>query len=474
MTTQYKFRPIPKRDDISEIKANGRRDSIQPKEEEDHWATLYNDTYLKHPIPYNPPAKGPAEGFHVGGGNLAPNADEMKSNYERTFRKFDTSAIPKRADPLPCSDIITGEDPIPMSTCHAALMEANDGRPAYDNTEAKQRKTDGTSSHFYFGADKPQYDTTYNDDFINRKNESPSVIDNSLQKSSIAFDSKAGIGPHTRAAEKAAKEKYPQIADKPHMDMYKRNFDIGYDKPTYQTSGSLLYKPSKYAKRPESFKAPPCAELADHGQYATKWGTTYESDFKDRKPEENKIDKADLRATHFDPGHEKDEWPERIQKVETRRPERPSIDLQSSNPVFRGDGEGRYQTTSSDLIGNYDRTKDGRGKHVDAREDHLFLGGDKIDYSTTTKDANKLAGTGKPADRGQDLHHMRGTGFATGGTFDPNYEEEPIKKEVRYGPTVKVDPKYFTSSHFTLDSTSNGKGTYETTYFDDICKPKIY
>ena len=471
-TFNYKFRPVPKRDDITEIKENARRDSIQPKEEGDHWNTEYNDEYIKHPLGRDPKAKAPPEGFIPGGGLLAPTKEEMMSDYQRTYRGFDRTDVPKRAEPLPPSDIISGDEPIPESTCHAALKEANEGRPPYDNSEAKQRKADGVSSHFYFGCDQPQFDTTYKDDYIARKNDNPSVIDNALQKSHITFDSKAGIGPHTRAMQK--KGPFPQLPDPEKMNFQKAHFDVGYDKLNYETTSSMLYKPSRYAQRPESFKAPPCAELANHGPAAGKWDTTYHHDYTGRKGDPNIIDQNDLRATHFDPGHEKDEWPERIHEVPTVRPARLTINLQESNIVFKGDGQGRYQTTSSDLIGNYDRTKDGRGKFVDAREDHLFLGSDKTDYTSTAKDANKLAGTGKPAERGVDLHHLRGTGFATGGTFDPNYDPEPMKKEVNYGPTVKVDSKYFTGTHFALDATKNAGNHWETTYFEDICRPRIY
>ncbi|EAX93669.1 hypothetical protein TVAG_092040 [Trichomonas vaginalis G3] len=479
MQVQYKFRPIPKRDDISEIKQNARRDSVNPKEIDDHWSTLYHDTYIRHPLNFNYKTNAPPEGISIGGGNLEPDAEEMKTDYQRTYKRFDRSDVPKRADPLPCSDIIKGDEPIPESTCHAALKEANEGRPPYDNAEAKARKAEGVSSHFYFGSDPKSFDTTYNNDFIERPIEKPPTYNLELQKSHVEFDKSAGLGPHQKArSNQKAKQNYPQVADAKIMDMNKANFDIGYDKPNYQTTmGSSLYKPSKLAGRPETFKAPPCAVLSDHGDAgnSSMWKSNYTTDFTNRQPIPNPIDKAQLRDTHFDPGHEKNEWPDRNKKVETVRPERLTVNLQESNIVFKGDGQGRYQTTSSDLIGNYDRTKDGRGKFVDARDDHLFLGQDNPDYSTTAKDFNKLAGTGKPAEKGVDLHHLRGVGFATGGTFDPYYEEKADqKKEVRYGPTVKVDPTYFTSSHFELNSTGAQGNDWGTTYFEEICRPKIY
>ena len=189
----------------------------------------------------------------------------------------------------------------------------------------------------------------------------------------------------------------------------------------------------------------------------------------------NEIDKADLRATHFDPGHERNEWPSRTHEVPTVRPPLRSVNLQESNVVFRGDGEGRYQTTAGDLIGVFDRTKDGRGEYVNAREDHLFLGGDSTDYESTAKAANRHAGEGSPAKPSADLHLMRGTGFATGGTFGAHYGEDAVemKPTVGGGRAAMCDPRYFTGTHFSLEATAKNKGRWKTTYYEDICRPTL-
>lgn len=229
-------------------------------------------------------------------------------------------------------------------------------------------------------------------------------------------------------------------------------------------------------KRPEAFKAPPCAELANHGDAAPPWQSLYHTTFTNRQPIPNPIDAEDLRKTHFDPGHDPDDWKREEMAVTDHVPERPTIDLQQSNQVFRGDGDMRFQTTSSDMIGVYDRTQDGRGKTVDARADHLYLGGDQVDYQSEAKRANLLAGKGKPAQKCQDLHLLRGVAFARGGAWDPytGCVDSTDEKSPRGQPEVeRTDPRYFKQTHFELDATASHKSRYKTTYFEEICRPKL-
>lgn len=476
--TRYKFRTIPPRDDTADIKYKCYCDSVPQKETGDSWNTLYNDTYIKHPLNARPPAAHrPKQGIHIGGGNLEPTEqEETRSNYQNYFKKFDESAVPPKAEPLPNSDIFPHDVQPIESTAQSAMKEANDNRPPYDNREAKERVTDARNAHFFFGDNSGQYQTNYSTNFIKRPISRPPPVDNKLYRSSVEFDPVAGIGPHTKDREK--KGEFPQIGDAPKPNHLRINFDVGYSKLDYQTTTKSQLQARRQSK-PESFKAPPCAEISDHGAAAGPWQTTYSTDFEpDRKPVPNQVDINDLRGTHFDIGHDKTNWTREEMAVAKTKPKHETIDLQISNPVFRGDGDMRWQTTSNDLIGNFDKSKDGRGvDHLDARADHLFLGGEKVDYGTSAQAANRCAGQGKPAQKVQDLHLLKGVGFARGGAWD-QFATDPLgdadeKDPIGQPETFKVDSKYFTQTHFALDATKNSKCRYKTTYFEEICKPKI-
>jgi hypothetical protein len=129
------------------------------------------------------------------------------------------------------------------------------------------------------------------------------------------------------------------------------------------------------------------------------------------------------------------------------------------------------------MIGAHDKTIDGRGEPTaDARASHLFMGGDDRDFSTTAADANRLAGTGRPADAAQDLHKLRGLPIARGDSwspFSPAKTDVDEKPPVDYPRTEKIDGTYFKNSHFDLEATAANKGRYETTYFEEICRPTI-
>ena len=479
MTTEYRFKPIEKRDDTETIKENCYCDSLPMKEVGDSWNTLYNDTYVAHPIPPRQKYGAPAEGFFVGGGNLAPEDNEMKSNYQQVFHKFDKTDIPDRVKPIPESDFIPNECPIPkLSSSQEAMKEAIDNRPPYDNTEAKQRATESNSTHIFF-SDPPQYKTTYSYDFVNRPLPKTQVINNKLQRSSIAFDSAAGIGPHTRHLHK--KESFPSVPDVPKPNVQRINFDIGYDRPVYTTTTQSSLQntiANNRQKRPESFKAPPCATLADSGENPDQWKTVYETDFHERKPVPNKIDMEDLRKTHWTQGSDKVDYSRPKMAVATTIPSLESYNYQTSNSVFQGDGEMRFQTTSGDLIGKFDNNKDGRSvaaKNVDARDDHLFLGGDKTDYQTAAQISNAFAGKGHPAKPVQNLHHLHGVAFARGGIWDPNSGFDTTDEKTPRGqPEIsRIDTSDFRKSHIELEATAKNKNRYKTTYFEDICRPKL-
>jgi hypothetical protein len=137
----------------------------------------------------------------------------------------------------------------------------------------------------------------------------------------------------------------------------------------------------------------------------------------------------------------------------------------------------RWTTTTGDLIGAHDKTADGRGAPTaDARASHLFVGGDGRDFATTAADANRLAGAGRPAGPAQDLHKLRGLAFARGGPWSPFFAAKTdvdARPPGEYARTETFDGAYFKSAHFDLEATAANKGRYETTYFEEICRPKI-
>lgn len=472
---KWRFRPIDQRNDIGDIKSKCYQTSKQALDSDKRWNTTYKDDYIRYGLARTNPAGAPPEGIHIGGGNLRPNEQEMTSNYSQFFTGYKDTDVPKRADPLPESDFMPHDAGIPESTAHAAMNEVANNTPKYDNKEAKERVTDGKKSHFYFN-DPNDFETQYERDFKNFRGARHAVIDNELMKSHVEFDSNAGYGPHKRSTEK--KGKFPEKPDVPKPDHLKINFDVGYNQSPYRTTYQDSVQDYRYNKRPTTCKAPACAELSTHGDAAGKWGSTYRNDFENRPRIENEIDFNDLRATHWDQGHDPEDWSRRTQPTTSRKPKREFKDLQKSNIVFKGDGTMTFNTTSNDLVGVYDRNGEARcdADYMDARSDHLFLGGDKQNFVTTASEANRSAGKGRPATSCEDLHHKRGTGFATGGAWDPYVMKDPIsEKRPRYQEQApKIDGRYFTQTHFDLDATNANKARYKTTYFQTICKPKIY
>lgn len=477
METRYRYRPIAPRDDTEDIKRRCGSDSVATKEGRDSWNTLYNDTYIRHPLGRR---SGPILQFpsiHLGGGPLAPPDNEMRfSDYGDTYRRFAVKR-PELATGIPPSDIIPHDDGGPMETVeHTCLKTALQNRPVYDNTEVIERGKDARSAHFMFGGDKPEYRTNYATDYTGRRGEAPATVEGQ-GRSSIVFDKDAGVGPHTKAMQK--REQFPSMPDADKRDMHNKNFDFGYARPAYETTteAGLRMGATGFGGKRELCKAPPCAELSNHGDAAGKWQTFYETDYQRRNPIPNEIDDAALRRTHWDVGHDKNDWRRDEMAVSKGIPKREYEDMQKSNQVFRGDGGMTFHTTSNDMIGNFDKSIDGRGQLCDGRKVHMFLGGDKPDWQTTAKEANRFAGQGRPAEPSEDLYKKKGASFAKGGQWGELVDSptDPEEKRVTgFGRPEKVDGSWFRETHFDLDAAGAKRGgMYETTYFEEICRPKI-
>ena len=481
MELSYKFRPIEPRSDTEDIKENCHRDSVQTKEGRDSWNTLYNDSYVRHPLDLRQPAGSPKPGIHIGGGNFSASRDEMTNSlYRHSYSaSFDRSAFPERSGPMPNSEFMPNEANGRLeSTARSAMEESGRHIPTYDNTEARERAHDGRTAHFFFGDKKPRFDTNYSLNFKRPIAVEENVIDTDhFKRSSLEFDSKAGLGPHARSLLK--KEKFPEVPDAQKPDPSKKNFDLGYDRLNYSTTmldGLQIGKNG--GPRPESFKAPPCAKLSDHGMNSSEWISTVKADFQNRKGVPNSIDQDELKKTHWTTGNDPENWERHQWAVAKEVPKHAYDNLQNSNPVFRGNGEMTFNTTSGDMLGCYDKNyKPANDEFLDARADHLFLGGDKRNFRTTAGDANALAGQGKPADKAPNIHLLKGTRFALGGAWDRLHEARTDIIEDNHSPGYRpgrVDGSYNRQTHFELDATVGNKGMYETTYFEEICRPKIY
>lgn len=471
---RYTFKRFEKRDDIGDIKSKCYDTSLQATDDKRRSMTTYRHDYIAYPINANPRAKAPPEGIYIGGGNLAPTREEMRSNYQNFFKKFDAK-YPERAKPIPESQLFAYNFPIPNSTQQDANNEVVGKTPKYDNATAKERTADNRGAHFSLGSDGSTYETDYQRNFRDYHAKRPAPSDNNLQKSSIQFDKDAGYGPHTRSTWK--KHPVPEKPDAERPNHLKVNYDLGYSNTPYLTTNQAYATDPRYFKRTDPVKAPKCANFADHGPYAQKWNSIYKQDYDRKRKDPNDIDVEELKRTHWDPGHDNNDWRRKKFATTNEKPKKEFIDLQRSNVVFKGDGSMTFNTTQNDLVGVYDRNGESRWSEdiTDARADHLFLGGEGTNYESTAKAANKLAGTGKPAEMSEDLHHKKGAAFAKGGTYD-RWATDPDVSEKRYKGVKqpkKVDGSYFTQTHFDLDATSNNKSRFKTTYFETICRPKI-
>lgn len=473
MNPRFKFRRFKQREDIGEIKDNCTRDSISFKDPSEY-NTLYTDTYHNHPVSAREMIPPPPTSVNMGGGTFNPTREETRTHYMNTYHSFDKSAIPKLALAPKDSDIIPNDAPLPkLSSAHAGMNEYAWKRADLERDVARQNYMNHHYKHFEFGDDRTNYESTFSGSYSARNQPKREIYDSlHLRKSSVDFDKKAGLGPHDKSLTK--RKSAPEKPDAEYMDQRTKNFDIGYTGNDYATTTRQSYQPLS-ARRPPKAGAPPCAELANHGKYAPPWASNYSKDFVQREPIQNEIDINDLKRAHFDPGHEKNDWPV-PEPPKTVRREKNTQNLHASNIVFKGDGGMVFNTTQKDTVGIYDKSQDGRqAPNPDCWADHQMVGADNVNYRSTAKDANNLAGTGKAAESAENLYKNRGVMFARGGDWDQFAGKDPVdlKKYKPVEPAQRVDGSYYRKAHFDLEATTNYKPRYSTTYYKTICKPSI-
>lgn len=391
-----------------------------------------------------------------------------------TFHKIDPSARPVKVPPLKNSELFPTDNPLPkLSTAHEAMIDGSKAR-AYAEPQSARSIQELRSKNFDVGYDRTNYTTTTGASFSARRPDKSlvAVIDTDrLMRSSVAFDKTAGLGPYSKSL--AKRRDAPACADAAPFDQRAKNFDLGHEKDGWMTTSRAMLSGPRGVK-PLRCNPPECAELSNHGQYAPTWSTSYNQDYIKKTPIANNINNEDLRKTHWDPGHEKSDWPVHEAPQSVRR-EKIDTNLQSSNIVFRGDGAMYCSTTTREMLSHHSGA-DIRAKiNAEGRADHISVGSDKTDYSTTAKEANRLAGTGKPAQSVASLYANREQGFATGGTWDRHKGSDCVdEKEYRpVEPTKRVDGRYYRSAHFDLEATSANKPRYTTTYYKDICEPTL-
>ena len=475
MNPRFKFRRIPPREDISQIKENCTRDSVCTKEENDSWNTTYKDDYIKFPNAKAEICPPPPVSISLGGGCLAPTREEMRSTYMNTYHAFKRADVPPLAKPLPNSEIFpTDYIPPVMSTAQEEMLHtASVKRSPVDVEAARKLAEYQKANHYVTGFERPNYATTVSSSYTAQKRVEPMEYENRNKGSHIEFDKIAGLGPNEKA--KSKRKWAPPKPDSHTFDQRCTNFDFGYDRNDYSTTTDSGFFKGKM-KPPPRADAPIPAEFSNHYPHVPKWNTTHKADFRkfDRIP--NEIDNYDLRRTHWDVGYDKPQWPVH-EPPPTARREVHSKDLQKSNVVFRGDGTMSFNTTTGDMIGSYDKSKiQPVDSFNDARKDNIYIGSDKPNYRTTVQQANALAGTGKPAQLIDDFSKNRGCGFARGGAWDPykNQKEMVDTKRYRYqGPALRCDGSYYRQTHFDLEATSEYKPRYSTTYYKTICKPTL-
>jgi hypothetical protein len=468
---RWKFKVFDQRNDIGDIKSKCYQKSTGATDGWELSQSEYQEEYIRWPLGRTIPAKSPPESVHIGTGNLAPVGDELKTHYQQTYVRH-PNLSQGAAKHLPDSELFCYGYGFPKSTTQEANDIVVNNLPTYDNSEAKIRRAEGLGTHFIFGEDAPDYATNYGEFYTGKRGDpAKPALDTASYKSHIEFDHDAGYGPHTKQARH--REKVPQKPDSAPRDLYCTNFELGHIPPSYSTTYGSTHGVQTGFVAPERMPAPKMAVLSDHNPYAPPWDSTYKQDFRKLPRIPNDFDRSDLQRSHFDQGHDEEDWSRRTLATTSRKPEKQHLDMQGSNEVFRGDGDMEFRTTSKDLVGVYDKTQDGRGQQVaDARADHMFLGADRTPYETTLDDANRCAGTGEPAEK---AHQQHSYGFARGGLWEPLIGKDLVSQK-KWKPVEQPkgpDKRWLWGTHFDLEATEKNKGRYKTEYFEAICRPKI-
>lgn len=475
--SKIRFRRIIPRDDLTEIKDHVTHDSIEFRDKY-QWETMYNGTYRKLPYSARELIPPPPTSISLGGGKLAPTRDEMRSNYMNTFHPFRREDFAKKEPPIPDSQFLPRDHAVPkLSMAQLGMSETSSlPRDPYTATQtARAIAKDQRSEHFPPGFDRSNYSTTTKSSYQKPEPIDQPVSDGFKNRVSIQFDKNAGLGPHEKSLTK--RRWAPPKPDAEPLDQHNKNFDTGYNKPDYMTTTRASYTTdSRYRHAaPPLAQPPPCAEFSNDGPYAPKWTTTNSLQFTKKTPIPNEIDVANLRKTNWAQGYDKNEWPTPEPPKTARR--YPKAENQNaSNQVFRGDGNMEFKTTAGDMLTYNKEAAMGAlmPQSNEARQDHINVGSDKPNYTTTFTDMNKLAGKGGPAEICEDYSIKRGPCYARGGDWD-RYKGKELIEEKQHRPvepTAKVDGSYYRRSHFDLDS-ANPKPSYLTTYYETICRPAL-
>jgi hypothetical protein len=457
-----RFARFRQRDDVAEIRECCTRDSIEFSDPPS-WTSAYSDSWPARIAP--PVVRAGPRPDHV---DLSDGADAAGTTYASHFRPFRRDDVPPLALPPADSGVIAGDPDLPtprVSTTHDSLLAAA-GRRAYDPQSARVTAAAQRASHFDLGS---VCATTARASYAGRVPPPPAPI---VRGSSITFDGAAGLGPRARGLSK--RRRAPAVRDAEPIEQRAKHFDIGADPPTAESTTRSTFR-RVCGPVPQRVAAPPAAALADDGADAPPWGTSYGEHYQARARIDNAVDADELRTVHWEAGFAPREWPVRETAQVAERVE-PAPDLHTSNEVFRGDGEMEFETTARAAAAG--RADEGRRTEIclEAQRDSLILGSDPAGTTTTAADANKLAGTGRRAERCLDMSKIRPAPMAQGGYWDrfAGCDPEDDRDARPVDQLRAVDGRWQRDAHWQLNATQeNPKPAYRTTYFETICEPRL-
>jgi hypothetical protein len=467
-----RFRRFHQREDLDAIHEMCTRDSIKFNDPQSN-ETLYHDSWIRHPPGFPDRAQAPPVSVCMGGGTFSPNREETRTHYMNTYHPFDKSAIPKLALAPPDSDILPHDDLPRLSTQHASMRE-HGWKWAYDAETARNHYDYHHYKHFDLGHDGPTTRSTMGASYTARPPVPQAEFDSRfLRESSISWDPEAGLGPHAKSLTK--RRLAPAIADAPRIDYRAKSFDVGYTPTDYTSTTQDTYVRQRCVPR-QPIHGPPCSEFADHGPHAQKWASGYSQDYVKKTPIPNPVDQEFLKRGHIEVGYSNGDWPTAA-PWPPPSPTEAFKGLQASNEVWRGDGLMRSGTATRDATRRPDTTRGGGRQPMclEGKKDKVYLGSDPTTKSTTARDMNTLAGTGKPAQIYIDEHEIRGPGMGRGGAWD-RLAPQPIVSANDVTPVTQLPPidgSWQLQTHFELDATEKNKGKINTTYFKEICEPSL-